>query len=128
MKRIINNNSTLVIASLLGVLCSVLWRIIFISKTAKPETINDGLTTYYIIYTALTTIPLSIFSSSNPWAIGSLLILGFYFSGLVLIPYFGQFGPFDLIPLFIFTMPSIIVAMIIKRLKTGMKTNQPKNA
>jgi len=128
METINRNRSTLVVALFLGVVCSILWRIAFASKSANPETINDGLTTYYIIYTTTTTIPISIFTSSNPWAVGWLLILGFYFSGLMILPYYGQLGPLDLIPLFLFTLPSIIVAFIIKRLKTGIKTNQPKNA
>jgi hypothetical protein len=67
------------------------------------------------------TIPISIFTSASPWVVSWMLILGFYFAGLVVIPYFGQFGPFDLIFIFIFTIPSIIAAFIIREVK---KTNK----
>lgn len=111
----------MLVALFLGVLCSFIWAKVLISKNATPQNINDNLTTFYIIYTTIVTIPLSVFSYASPWAIGCLLVLGFYFTGIVVIPYFGQLGPFDIIFMFIFTVPSIITALIIKAAK---KTNE----
>lgn len=116
----------MVAALFLGIFCSFLWGKVLILKNTTPENINNGLTTFYIIYTTIVTIPISIFSSASPWAVGWLLILGFYFSGLAVIPYFGQFGPFDLIFIFIFTIPSIIAAFIIRTVRT--KIQKIKNA
>lgn len=114
------------VALLLGVLCSFLWGKILIPKNATPQTINDGLTIYYIIYMAIVAIPISIFGSSSPWASSCMLVLGSYVAGLLFIPYFGQFGPFDMIFLFIFTIPGIIVAFITKAMKT--RITKTKNA
>jgi hypothetical protein len=117
---------SMVVTLSLGILCSFLWSKIFIPKNATPQTINDGLTTYYILYATIVTIPIAIFSSASPWALSSMLILGFYFSGHVFIPYFGQLGPFDLIFIFIFTIPSIIMAFITRGAKTHWSQLQEK--
>lgn len=115
-----NNNKTLTmgVAFLLGVFCSFLWGKILIPKHATPQTINDNLTIYYIIYMAIAAIPISIFGSASPWTFGCMLVLGSYIAGLLFIPYFGQFGPFDMLFLFIFTIPAIIVALITRGIKT----------
>lgn len=118
------NVVAMVIAFILGILCSILWRTVFISKNATPQTINDGLITYYIIYTTIVSLPISIYSSTNPWAFSWMLILGTYIAGSLFIPYFGQFGPFDMIFLFIYTIPGIMVAFIVRTVKTKIiKTN-----
>ena len=83
------------VALFLGVFCSFIWAKVLISKNATPQNINDNLTTFYIIYTTIVTIPISIFSSASPWAIGWLLVFGFYFSGIVVIPYFGQWNSME---------------------------------
>ena len=116
----------MVVALLLGVFCSFLWGKVLIPKQATPQTINDGLTIYYIIYMAIVAIPISILGSASPWAFSCMLVLGSYFAGLLFIPYFGQFGPFDMIFLFIFTIPGIMVALITRTVKT--KIMKTKNA
>jgi hypothetical protein len=121
MEQMNKKHIPMIVAFFLGIFCSFIWGKVLISKNATPENINYGLTTFYIIYAAIVTIPISFFSSASPWALSWMLILGHYFSGLVFIPYFGQLGPFDIVFIFIFTVPSIIVAFLIKEAKKRIR-------
>jgi phosphatidylserine synthase len=114
MYHISRNKSQIIVAILAGLAGSFFWGQIM---THTVKSIDMSLEVFYCLYSSIAALIITWIGTVAPWKWISALIVANYLSGYAFIQFWGQFGPFDLIFMAVYSIPCLLVSYALIYLK-----------
>ena len=113
----LRKSSQLIVIILAGILGSYLYSV-------QRE---NSWEAFYIVYSTIAGLIITWIGSISPWKWIPLLLVANYLSGYAFITNWGQFGPFDLIFMAIYSIPCLIASYALICARKFMTHKSSKN-
>lgn len=116
MKKNINprNKAQIVIAALVVIAGSYTWGQI---TAHKIQTSITSWELFYFLLSSIAALTISWIEANDPWRWILALIVANYLSGYAFIQHWGQLGPFDLIFMAVYSIPCLLIALVVNYMK-----------
>lgn len=110
---------------LIGVFGSFLWGQISSTQSPSPESTYIEWHIFYMLYSSVAAFINALFKVQSPWKWSMSLMLANYVSGYFFVRFWGQLGPFDLIFMFVYTIPCIVISHMSSSSRTIFLSKGP---